>query len=38
MPLPRQSSISSAACRNTGSGSVAGPAPKLNTLATLNLE
>src|SRR5215813_13339622 len=31
MPLPRQSSISSAAWRSTGSGSAAGPAPKLKT-------
>src|SRR6516164_6717602 len=31
IPLPRQSSISSAACRKTGSGSVAGPALKLKT-------
>src|SRR5690606_15044575 len=29
-PTPRQSSISSDACRNTDSGSVAGPALKLN--------
>src|SRR5512147_2263093 len=29
MPLPRQSSISSAACRSTLSGSAAGPALKL---------
>jgi hypothetical protein len=31
MPLPRQSSISSAARCNTGSGNTAGPALKLNT-------
>src|SRR4051812_17374462 len=31
MPLPCQSSISSAACRSTDSGSTAGPALKLKT-------
>jgi hypothetical protein len=31
MPLPRQSVISDAACCNTSSGSIAGPALKLNT-------
>src|SRR4029078_5264555 len=35
MPVPFQSSNSRAACCITGSGSIAGPAPKLNTLATL---
>src|SRR5262249_24774555 len=31
MPLPRQSSISAAACRSTSSGSTAGPALKFHT-------
>ncbi len=35
MPLPCQSSISSAACRSTGSGSAAGPALKLKTRVIL---
>jgi hypothetical protein len=35
MPLPCQSSISCAACSRTGSGNVAGPAPKLNMRAMI---
>ena len=35
MPLPCQSSISAAALLSTASGSTAGPALKLNTLATI---
>ena len=37
MPLPCQSSISSAAWRSTDSGSVAGPALKLKTRVIENL-